>query len=168
VKDQTTLLRALAALEERGLRFEMDVVGEDTLRGEIQETTRKLGLAVRVRFHGFLPQARLRPLMEAAHLMMLSSRHETGPLAMLEAAVVGVPTVGTAVGHIAEWAPRAAVAVPVGDWSALASATGNLLRDEDMRLRIAREALNRAIREDADHTARSFQSIYDKLRAARS
>jgi glycosyltransferase involved in cell wall biosynthesis len=168
VKDQTTLLRALAVLEERGLRFEMDVVGEDTLRGEIQETTRKLGLAVRVTFHGFLPQARLRPLMEAAHLMMLSSRHETGPLAMLEAAVVGVPTVGTAVGHIAEWAPRAAVAVPVGDWSALASATGNLLRDEDMRLRIAREALNRAIREDADHTARSFQSIYDKLRAARS
>lgn len=165
VKDQTTLLRALAALSESGVHFEMDIVGEDTLRGEIQETARKLGLEDRVRFHGFLPQARLRPFMEAAHLMILSSRHETGPLATLEAAVVGVPTVGTAVGHISEWAPHAAVAVPVGDWSALANAIGNLLRDEDMRLRIAREALRRAVREDADHTARSFQSIYERLRA---
>jgi glycosyltransferase involved in cell wall biosynthesis len=163
VKDQTTLLRALAALEERGLRFEMDIVGEDTLQGEMQEMTRRLGLSVRVRFHGFLTQAGLRPLMEAAHLMVLSSRHETGPLAMLEAAVVGVPTVGTAVGHIAEWAPRAAVAVPVGDWSRLASAIGNLQQDEDMRLRTAREALNRAVREDADYTARSFEKIYDRL-----
>jgi glycosyltransferase involved in cell wall biosynthesis len=163
VKDQTTLLRALAALEESGLHFEMDIVGEDTLRGEIQEMARKWGLSLQVRFHGFLTQARLRPLMEAAHLMILSSRHETGPLAMLEAAVVGVPTVGTAVGHIAEWAPRAAVAVPVGDWSGLASAIGNVLRDENTRLRIAREARSLAIREDADHTARSFQSIYEQL-----
>jgi glycosyltransferase involved in cell wall biosynthesis len=100
--------------------------------------------------------------------MVLSSRHETGPLAMLEAAVVGVPTVGTAVGHIAEWAPGATVAVPVGDGSALASAIGNLLRDEDLRLRIAREAQKRAIREDADYTARSFQAIYDRVCAARS
>ncbi len=38
--------------------------------------------------------------------MIISSRHEAGPLAVLEAAVKGVPTVGTAVGHIAEWAPQ--------------------------------------------------------------
>ena len=35
VKDQSTLLRALAALEAAGSSFEMDVVGEDTLHGEI-------------------------------------------------------------------------------------------------------------------------------------
>src|SRR2546429_2362007 len=53
-----------------------------------------------------------------------SSRHETGPLAMLEAAVAGVPTIGTAVGHIAEWAPHAAVSAPVGDSAGLAGAIG--------------------------------------------
>lgn len=160
VKDQRTLLRALASLAESGTDFTMDIVGEDTLRGEIQALSVSLRLSDRVRFHGFLPQARLRPLVGDAHLMILSSRHETGPLAMLEAAVAGVPTVGTAVGHIAEWAPQAARSVAVGDWSALAGAIRGLLRDEELRLSIAREAFHRAIRENADHTATRFEALY--------
>jgi len=79
---------------------------------------------------------------------------------VLEAAVQGVPTVGTSVGHIAEWAPHAATAVPVGDWSALARAIAEMLDDEGLRLRIAHEALRRATREDADCTVRCLQEIY--------
>jgi glycosyltransferase involved in cell wall biosynthesis len=166
VKDQATLLRALATLAQAGSDFEIDIVGEDTLTGEIQALTRELGLSAKVRFRGFLRQRELRPLVEAAHLMIVSSRHETGPLVALEAAVAGVPTVGTAVGHIAEWAPQAAVAVPVGDSASLAGAIARLLEDEDWRLRIAREALHRALLEDADHTALSFQRIYTQLTGA--
>jgi glycosyltransferase involved in cell wall biosynthesis len=91
---------------------------------------------------------------------VLSSRHETGPLVALEAAVAGVPTVGTMVGHIAEWAPDAAVAVPVGDWARLSTAIRQLLEDEDLRFRIAHEALERAVREDADYTAERFSALY--------
>ena len=36
-----------------------------------------------------------------ADLFWLTSRHEAGPVAVLEAAVAGVPTVGTAVGQVA-------------------------------------------------------------------
>jgi glycosyltransferase involved in cell wall biosynthesis len=168
VKDQTTLLRALAALAESGTQFEMDIVGEDTLQGEIQALTVRLGLSERVRFHGFVPQRHLLPLVEEAHLMIISSRHEAGPLAVLEAAVKGVATVGTAVGHVAEWAPDAATSVPVGDWAALAGATAQVLGDEDRRLRIAREALRRATQEDADYSAQSFQAIYASLTGRRS
>ncbi len=150
------------------MEFEMDIVGEDTLQGEIQAMAAQLRLAGRVRFQGFLPQRRLRLLVEEAHLMIMSSRHEAGPLAVLEAGVGGVATVGTAVGHIAEWAPDAAIAVPVGDWTALASATAEVLVDEDLRLRIAREAFRRATLEDADCTARGFQAIYAALTARRS
>jgi glycosyltransferase involved in cell wall biosynthesis len=164
VKDQTTLLRALASLSGSGVDFEMDVVGEDILNGEIQRLNAQLGLSERVRFRGFLTQRQLRPLVEATHLMVLSSRHETGPLVMLEAAVAGVPTVGTAVGHIREWSPDAAVAVPVGDWARLAEAIAKILEDEELRLRIARAAQQRAVREDADYTAGCFQALYTKLR----
>ena len=163
VKDQPTLLRALASLAKSGLEFEMDVVGEDTLQGEIQALAGRLGLSARVRFHGFLPQRQLLGLVEAAHLMIVSSRHEAGPLAMLEAGVEGVPTVGTAVGHVAEWAPHAATSVPVGDWAALARATAAVLSDEDLRLRLARAAFRRATEEDADYTARGFEAIYAGL-----
>jgi glycosyltransferase involved in cell wall biosynthesis len=163
VKDQSTLLHALALLAQAGVEFELDMVGEDTLQGAVQALTQQLGLSRHVRFHGFLTQTRLRPLVEAAHLMIISSRHEAGPLVVLEAAAVGVPTVGTAVGHVAEWAPSAAVAVPVADPAALARAIIGLLSDEDARLRLAREAWQRARREDADYTARSFEALYSGL-----
>lgn len=163
VKDQPTLLRALAALKDSGARFEMDIVGEDLLRGEIQALAGRLGLTASLRFHGFLTQRQLRPLVEAADLMVLSSRHETGPLVMLEAAVAGVPTVGTSVGHLTEWAPGAALSVPVGDWAGLAAAVRRLVDDEDLRTSIAREAQLRAVREDADFTAMRFRSLYAQL-----
>jgi glycosyltransferase involved in cell wall biosynthesis len=166
VKDQPTLLAAMAALRTAGVDFRLDVVGEDTLGGEIQAFARGLGIADLVHFHGFLVQREVRPIMEAADLLIVSSRHEAGPLVTLEAAVAGVPTVGTAVGHIAEWAPEAAVAVPVGDAAALARAIDALLGDEERRLRLAREAQRRALIEDADHTARAFQRIYDTLAGA--
>jgi glycosyltransferase involved in cell wall biosynthesis len=163
VKDQTTLLRALAVLADSRIEFEMDMVGEDTLDGEIQALAGALGLSAKVRFHGFHTQRSLRALVEAAHLMVISSRHETGPLVALEAAVAGVPTVGTAVGHIAEWAPQAAVAVPVGDFNTLAHSIARMLADDQLRLRIAREAQRRALDEDADHTAQAFEGIYTGL-----
>lgn len=163
VKDQPTLLRALARLRDRGVDFEMDVVGTDTLHDEIQRLAQSLGLSNSVRFRGFLPQRPLRELVQSAHLMMISSQHEAGPVAMLEAATAGVPTVGTAVGHIAEWAPTAAVAVRPGDAESLAHETELLLADEDRRLRIAREAWSRALRQDADYTTRAFESLYEEI-----
>jgi len=160
VKDQPTLLRALAALARAGHAFELEIVGVDTLRGAMQALARRLGLHERIRFHGFKTQEALRPLMESADLLVMSSLHEAGPLVLLEAAVAGVPTVGTAVGHIAEWAPSAALAAPPGDWVALAQAIGRVLDDETMRLQLAAEAQRRAVLEDADGTARMFEALY--------
>jgi glycosyltransferase involved in cell wall biosynthesis len=165
VKDQATLLRALALLAERGVSFQLDTVGEDTLHGEIQALAGRLGLSARVRFHGFLTRGQLRPIVESADVMVVSSRHETGPLAMLEAAVAGVPTVGTSVGHVAEWSPGAALAVPVGDSAAMAAAITRLLDDEELRLGMAREAQRRALAEDADYTAEHFRALYARLAA---
>jgi glycosyltransferase involved in cell wall biosynthesis len=101
--------------------------------------------------------------MEAADVLLMSSRHEAGPLVVLEAAVAGVPTVGSAVGHIAEWAPDAAVAVPAGDADALARATLALVADDARRVSIAREAQRRAVEWDAERTAQRVECIYLEL-----
>ena len=160
VKDQPTLLRALAALAETGLEFQMDIVGEDTLQGEMQRLARQLGLEHHVHFHGFKTQRELRPMMESADLLVMSSLHEAGPLVLLEAAVAGVPAVGTAVGHFAEWSPSAALAVPVKGWEELANAIREVLANEGLRLRLAREAQHLAMLEDADCTVQAFQALY--------
>jgi glycosyltransferase involved in cell wall biosynthesis len=166
VKDQATLLQALARLAKAGVELGMDIIGTDTLRGEMTELARKLGLDGRVRFLGFRTQRELRRIVECADLLVMSSRHEAGPFVLLEAAVAGVPTVGTAVGHIVEWAPSAALAVPVGNADRLADAVHTLLANEELRLRVARAAQCRALSEDADYTARTFEALYLRLAGA--
>ena len=79
--------------------------------------------------------------------------------------MVGVPTVGTAVGHIEEWTPQAAVAVPVGNPEQLAGAITRVLADEEWRLHLARASFHRAVLEDADYTAARFESLYGSVTA---
>jgi glycosyltransferase involved in cell wall biosynthesis len=163
VKDQRTLLQAARRMMAAGLAFTLDIVGADTLGGELQRLAIDLGVGDRTRFHGFLPQERVRPLVAAGHLMLVSSRHEAGPVAAVEAAMVGVPTVGTAVGILPEWAPEAAAVVPIGDDAALAAAAVELLRDEDRRLRMGAAAQAHALSRDADWSARTMMTLYDDV-----
>ncbi len=162
VKDQGTLLHACAHLARDGVAFTLDVVGEDTLGGAMQRLARSLDLT-QVRFHGFLPHSALRPMVAGSDLLVVSSRHEAGPVALAEAAVCGVPTVGTAVGHVADLAPRAAAAVGVGDADALARAVADLLADDDRRLALARAAQGWALAHDADWTAERVLAIYRRM-----
>ncbi len=166
IKDHPTLLHAAAMLARDGCDFELHLVGEDTSGGTVQRLALELGLADRTRFHGFLTQRELVPLATRADLMIVSSRHEAGPVAMLEAAAVGVPTVGTAVGHVRDLAPHAAVAVPVGDAGSLAREVRALLADDHRRLALARRAQEFALREDADWTAIQFERLYAEVAPA--
>jgi len=163
VKDQVTLLAALAQIAAAGQRFHCDIVGEDTLAGTTQSLCQQLALAAQVTFHGFVPQAALQRMLGSSHLLIMSSRHEAGPLVVLEAALSGVPTVGTEVGHIAEWAPAAARAVPPRDPRRLAAAICELATDEGTRLALARAAGELAAQQTADQTAQRFQEIYRQL-----
>ncbi|HEU0052351.1 MAG TPA: glycosyltransferase, partial [Longimicrobium sp.] len=163
VKDPWTLVRAMRRLRDAGERFRLDVVGLDTLGGEIQRLAADLGLAEVVHFHGFLPQAETRAWVERAHLLLLTSRWEGGPIVALEAAATGVPTVGTHVGHLAEWAPAAARTVSPGDEEALAAAVRSVLADEEGRLAMAEEARRRALAEDADWTAARWMEMVTRM-----
>lgn len=164
VKDQETLLLALRELKSRGVPFTLDSLGLDTLGGAVQKRCAELGLGAEVTFHGMQTHDGQRRWFEAADLLVISSRHEGGPLVVQEAAVAGIPTAGTAVGHIADWAPDAAVAVAVGDHQALAAAIADLAGDEEKRLRLAEAAHRIALSVDADVTARTLRSLYDDLR----
>ncbi|MDR7271547.1 glycosyltransferase involved in cell wall biosynthesis [Pelomonas saccharophila] len=159
VKDQACLLRALVLLPD----VRLDLIGEDTLGGAMQALATQLGVAARVHFHGFKTQAELPPLLVGAHVHVISSRHEAGPLAVLEAAILGLPSVGTAVGHLAEWAPQAALVAPPGDASGLAAVIARVAGDEALRLSLAHEAQRRAVAEDADHCHRHFERLYAEL-----
>jgi glycosyltransferase involved in cell wall biosynthesis len=168
VKDQPTLLRTARRLADVGIAFTLDIAGEDTLSGHVHRMVHELNLDQQVRFHGFLTQSQLRPLVERSHILVISSLHEADPVVALEAAALGVPTVGTRRGHISDWEPDAALAVEPGDDRGLADAIANLAADESRRLATAANAQARALIEDADWSADRVSAAYDDLTRGRT
>ena len=138
----------------------LDVVGEDRLDGRVQRHAAALGLDRHVTFHGFQPSERVAAFCQAAHLHVLSSRHEAAGVAVLEAAACGVPTVGTDTGYVADWSPDAAWRVAAGDADALADGVGLLLADHGRREAMGRHAERRARTCDADWSAGALEQIY--------
>ena len=165
VKDQATLLEAMAMVRASGLRFELEVVGDGALSPQIRQTAQTLGLDGVVRFSPPMTQAELRSHVERADLLVVSSVHESGPMVALEAAIAGVPVVGTGVGYLADWHPNASVAVEVGNAAALAATIADLDRDEPRRLELAAAAQSIATAFDADRTADAMRRIYREAAA---
>ena len=167
VKDQVTLLRAMTMVR-RTIDVHLDLVGEDTFGdGRLRGEAAHLGLEHATRFHGFLPTDALAPLRASAHLYVQSSRHEAAGIAVLEAAATGLPIVGTRVGYVSDWAPRAAIAVPTADPAALAEAIVATLGNVDERTRIAQEARRFAAAHDVEWTAGALTDLYDSMRRKR-
>lgn len=121
VKDQATLLRALALASAHDRRLHLHIAGAGPLAPRLSRLARSLGIAGHVTFHGAVAHERLPDYYRAADLCVLSSRYESQSMVALEAAACAKPTVGTAVGLLPELAP-AASAVAVGDARALAAA----------------------------------------------
>jgi len=163
VKDQAMLLRALRLVVDQEESVHLDWFGEDTLGGALPSLARELDLAAHVTFHGVQPADVLAPYFRQAHLYVQSSRHESQGVAVCEAAAAGAPTVGTAVGLVAELAPQAAWAAPIGDAAGLAAGILTLLRDPDQRAQRGRAAQTWARTFDADWTAAAFEAIYREV-----
>jgi len=70
----------------------------------------------------------------------MPSRHESQGMVVLEAAALGLPTVGSDLGVVRDLAPDAAVAVLTGDVRALARATAEFLNDGERRAGIGARA----------------------------
>ncbi|MFO7544739.1 MAG: glycosyltransferase [Trueperaceae bacterium] len=163
VKDPFTLLAALRLVVDAEPEAMLDVVGEDTLRGEVQRRAAELGLGANARFHGFIPHAQLAPFYRSAHMLLVTSRHEAGPVVALEAAAFGVPVVGTRVGHLADGAGDWAETVEVGDAGGLAATVLALGHDPERRARLGAAALAWARANGADVTAQRFETLYRAL-----
>ncbi len=163
VKDPHTLLNAFAELVAVGKDVVLDWVGVDTLNGEVQRRAADVGVLARIRFHGLVDHRELKPLYEAADVYVHTSRHECQSVAILEAAMSGLPIVATRVGQVHELAPRAAIAVDVGNAHAVAEAISALMNDPEKMKVLGRAAQAFALAHDADWTANRFQEIYEEL-----
>ncbi len=91
VKDFATLLRAFARVNQPAAR--LIIIGEGKERRHLIRLAHRLGLGARLDLPGFI--ANPFPYLARADLLMLSSRREGLPNALVEALAMGTPIVAT-------------------------------------------------------------------------
>jgi glycosyltransferase involved in cell wall biosynthesis len=98
-KGQDILLEALAAPAWQGRPWRLSLYGEGPMRQVLGRLTQKLGLSDRVIFAGV---ASVEEIWAANHVLVMPSRYEGLPLAMVEAMLCARPVVATDVAGHAE------------------------------------------------------------------
>jgi len=116
---------------------ELVVVGSLRAGGPVAAAIANLGLSDVVRFAGRLPHDELVGELRRAELAVVPSLHEGFSLPLVEAMACGTPVVATTGGALPEVAGDAAVLVPPGDVSALATALSQTLADPALRARLS-------------------------------
>jgi glycosyltransferase involved in cell wall biosynthesis len=169
-KDHPTLLRALAGLQDHP--WELDLVGEGPLMGQMKALAASLGIGGRVRFLG--QRMDVDQLLAGAQAGVLATNWEGFPLSILESMRAGLPVVASSVGGIDE-AIRdgdTGYLVPRGDVEALRDRLGRLLTAPELRARMG--SSGRALFEEQFTLDRSvhktldvYQDVIARWRAAR-
>lgn len=102
VKGPDILIDACKMLADRGLTFDLHMIGRGPLRTNLERQSSVGQLAGRVRFHGVVPHDQLPDWFRAATMLVLPSRSEGVPNVLLEAAACGTPFVASRVGGVPE------------------------------------------------------------------
>lgn len=166
-KDHATLLEAFARALGREPRAHLLLAGDGPLHGELVRRAAELRLT-RVRFAGV--QDDVVPTLAAADVVVLASRWEGSPLALMEAMAAQRAVVATRVGGVPELIAheRSGLLVPPGDRDALASALRRTFADAALRDTLARAGRAYALAHcDSAAMARAYEALYAQLLAAR-
>jgi colanic acid/amylovoran biosynthesis glycosyltransferase len=141
-KGQATLIQAAAALRDRGLDFELVIVGDGPMRDEIERLIDQFYLRGRVRITGYLSNQGVLQEILNARALVLPSFAEGLPGVFFEAMALGRPVISTFIaGHSELIEPGVnGWLVPAGAVEPLVDAMAKALRADTAEL----EAMGRA------------------------
>ena len=140
------------------------IVGDGELRTSLEQRAVDLGLAGAVRFLGW--RADIDRLYADIDVVVLTSRNEGSPVALIEAMAAGVPVVSTEVGGVADVVQHGATGLlaPMDDAAALARHVVTLLGDRALGRRMGQQG--RAIvaaTYSADRLVADIEALYEEL-----
>ena len=166
-KDHPTLFRALSGLLD--LDWQLDLVGDGELRGQMEEEAWLLGLGSRVSFLNF--RRDVPRLLAGAQVFLLISNWEGFPRSVLEGMRAGLPVVASRVGGIAEAVVdgHTGFVLPRHDVEGLRNRVRALIVDPELRQRMG--AAGRARYEERftlDHLVTRTVETYETLIGGRT
>jgi glycogen(starch) synthase len=157
------LVRAISLLKDP--RPHLDLLGTGQEEAKLRELVDALNLGCKVRFRGHQDREGVAAWLAGAIALVLPSRSENFPLAILEAMQAGVPIVATRVGGIPEAVRNGqeALLVPPDNPEALATALDRILHDRELRHRLAKATRSRGTAFTWEHAAEQYEGFYASL-----
>lgn len=160
------LLDAVARLPDG---FDVAIVGDGPLRGDIEARIDALGLGSRVRLLG--NRRDVEGLYRGFDVFVLSSLVEAFPMALLEAMASTCAVIATRVGEVPRMVSEGVTGllVPAADPEALSRALAGLIHSPELATRLGRQARDDVVaRFSAQRMARAYLDAYqDALRPSR-
>lgn len=140
------------------------LVGDGTLRSNLESDINDRGLDESIRFVGPVPHDEIQRYYAAADIFCLPSHHESLGLVNLEAMAAGTPVVTTRIDAIEEYISNGenGVLVPPGDVRALTDALDQLAGDPDLRTRLAASGRATASQFSWSSQARKIETFYEE------
>lgn len=164
VKGHRYFIEAAAQVARDETRTHFVLVGDGSLRSEIENQIARFDLANRVHLLG--DRSDVSQLVSAFDLMALASLHEGLPNAVMEAMAAGVPVVATAVGGTKELIidGKTGYLVPPADAEALSERIAFALKNDEERTAISARAREFVIaRFGIERMIESVEKLYDAL-----
>ncbi len=159
------LLEAASLLNQMQKDFLLLIVGGGPMQSELEQQAESLGIADRVRFLGWVPNA-ARQVLHFFDIFCQSSLWEANSIVLLEAMSAGVPIVTTNVGesrHVISDGEDGRV-VPPNDAVKLAEAMADLIDDTIQRRAMGSSAKSKFERNyTVDKMVKNYESIYAEL-----
>jgi glycosyltransferase involved in cell wall biosynthesis len=129
VKGHDLLIEAVARLREPHPTIRLTIVGDGPEREVLEARARELGLDEIVTFTGRLSPTDTAERLRRSHVFALASRWENLSVAVLEACVVGLPTIVTRVGGLSEIEAEGLRIIEPGDVDGLVQVLDGVLDD---------------------------------------
>lgn len=170
------LIEALALLDEAGIAWRCDLVGDGPLLEEHRALAERLGLE-RLRLRGPLQQPEVRRLLQNADAFVLpcivaaDGDRDGIPVALMEAMATGCPVVTTRVSGIPELVDdgRSGLLVEPGSANALAAALQRLVTEPGLAPALSRGGRDKVLREfNLEDSAQQLRAFFERLSASRS
>jgi glycosyltransferase involved in cell wall biosynthesis len=168
IKAHETFLQAAQAMAPARPDAVFLVVGDGERRAALVEMAGQLGIADRVRFLGW--RADLERLYADLDVVVLTSKNEGSPVAVIEAMAAGRPVVSTRAGGVEDVVAHGetGLVVEVGDAGAVARAVLHLLEDPAEAARLGAAARAAVLpRFSSDRLVADIDALYQRLLAAR-
>ena len=131
-KQIDVILQAFAMVVEKHCEARLCIVGDGPLKSQLISLAESLGLSESVKFVGY--QKDVRPYFAASRMVIIASRLEGFPFALVEGICSGAIPIATPVASIPEILEDRmnCLLFPIGDHAALADRITRILDDDDL------------------------------------